>query len=160
MASARFQSVVGGAVVLIVGLYIVASLFGTMPADEFHQVENESLTQDVGNWTQVSETYGSHYYENETVNNSSNTTLVEGTDYEWNPDNQSVYFYATANTNDGATAYVTYSFDAKPEMARTSVGTIGDAFSLGAVAVLVFVAVFILQTLGGFSGAGGGRGRR
>ncbi|GAA0304000.1 hypothetical protein GCM10009066_17460 [Halarchaeum salinum] len=110
----------------------------------------------VGNTTTVDETYGSAYRENETVT-AGGTTLSEGTDYEWYPSNQSVYWYGTTNVSDGGTASITYSFDHKPETARRSIGTISSAFSIGAVAVITLVASVILGLVGGF---GGSRGRR
>ena len=158
-----FQQVTAASTILIVGVFVVSSVFGTMPAMAMGSVANEQVNADVGNWTQVDETYGEHYYENETVQNSSGANLTEGTDYEWSPSNQSVKFYNTASVSDNETMTISYWFDAKPEAARSSIGTIASAFSLGAVAVIVVVAALILNLIGGFGGGGGGRrggGRR
>ncbi|ADQ68450.1 hypothetical protein ELS19_14370 [Halogeometricum borinquense] len=154
-----FNQMVTVAVMLIVGIYVVSSIFGTMPAMATSSVANESITIDVGNATSVDKTYGEKYYENETITNSSGTNLTEGTDYEWYPGNHSVAWYSTTSTTDGATAEIDYAFDHKPDMARNSIGTIGSAFVLGAVAVIVLVAALILGLVGGFGG-GGRRGRR
>lgn len=155
-----FKTVAAAATVLIVGLYIVSAIFGTMPASETHAISNESITVDVGNNTQVAESYGTKYYDNETVRNASGTTLTEGTDYEWYPSNASIHWYSTSSVNDGATANVSYAFDSKPAAARNSIGTIGNSFTLGAVAVIVVVAALILNAIGGFGASGGGGGRR
>lgn len=155
----RFNSVVTVATMLIVGLFVVSTIYGTMPASETVAVTNESITIDVGNATQVDETYGTSYDKDETVYNSSGVRLTEGTDYQWYTDNQSVVWYSTSSVTDGATANISYSFDAKPQMARTSIGTISSAFTLGAVAVIVLVASLILAFVSGFGGSGR-RGRR
>jgi hypothetical protein len=143
---------------LIVGIYVVSSIYGTMPAMATTAVANESISVDYGNWTQVDNSYGEHYYDNESVYNSNGQVLVEGTDYEWSPSNQSVKFYNTTDTSDGATGSIDYAFDHKPDTARNAVGTIGQGFVLGAVAVIVLVASLILGLIGGLGG--GGRGRR
>lgn len=153
------NKVVTVSVMLIVGVYLISAIFGTMPASATSTVHNESITVDVGNSTTVAKTYGTNYRDNETVLNSTGATLVEGSDYDWYPSNESVHWYSTNNTTDGASASITYTFDHKPDMARNSIGTIGSAFTLGAVAVIVLVASVILALVGGF-GSNGSRGRR
>lgn len=154
-----FNKVVAVAVTLIVGVYVVAAIFGTMPAFALTTVTNESVTVDYGNSTQVDETWGENYLENETVYNSNGAELTEGTDYEWYTSNQSVYWYNTSNTTDGANASITYSFEHKPDAARQSIGTIGSAFTLGAVAIIVLVASLILAMVAGFGANSRGRRR-
>jgi len=143
---------------LIVGIYVVAAIFGTVPATETTAVANESITIDYSNTTSVDETYGETYYDNETITYDG-TTLDEGTDYEWYPGNHSVAWYNTADTSDGASAEIDYAFDHKPDAARNSVGTIGSGFTLGAVTILVLVASVILGHISAFGGHGR-RGRR
>jgi hypothetical protein len=155
-----FNKVVAGASMLIIGLYIVSTMFGTMPASEFHDVDNETVVVDHGNTTQLEQAYGDSYYENETALDSSGAVLVEGTDYEFYPGNASIYWYSAGSTTDGENADVSYAFDAKPEAARTSVGTVGNAFTLGAVAVIVVVAALILGIISrGFGNQQRGGGR-
>ncbi|MBP1987238.1 hypothetical protein [Halolamina salifodinae] len=153
-----FNQVVTVAVMLLVGVFVVASIFSTLPATSVVAVSGESVTIDYGNTTTVDDTTGESYYDNETITYSG-ANLTEGTDYEWYPSNQSVRWYNSTNTDDGATAEIDYAYDAKPEMARNSIGTIGSAFTLGAVAIIVLVASLILGLVGGFGG-GGRRGRR
>jgi len=152
------NQVVTVAVMLLVGVFVVASVFGSIPATATTVVTGESITIDYDNTTTVDETYGESYYDNETITYNG-TTLTEGTDYEWYPSNQSVKWYSTTDTDDGATAEIDYAFDHKPDMARNSIGTIGSAFTLGAVSIIVLVASLILGLVGGF-GNGGRRGRR
>jgi hypothetical protein len=76
-----------------------------------YTAENESVTQDVGNWTEVvrhDDVVG--YLDNETVYNEVDNELTEGTDYEWDTTNGSIYWYDTGDTTDGAEATVIYSY--------------------------------------------------
>ena len=152
-----FNRVITVAVMLLVGIFVVSSIYGTMPAMSTTAVANESVSVDYGNWTQVDQTYGEQYYGNETVYSSTGQVLVEGTDYEWSPSNQSVTFYDTNSTTAGATGSISYAFDHKPDTARNAVGTIGQSFVLGGTAVIVLVASLLLGLIGGFGGRRGGR---
>lgn len=154
-----FNTVVSAAVLLIVGLFVVSQVFGAMPASETRTVENETITIDVGNSTQVEQSHGEHYYDNETVWNSTGSELTEGTDYEWHTDNASVQWFDTSSTNDGSDGNITYSFDQRPQMARDVLPTISDSFSLGAVALIVLIAAVILAHVARFNDGSGGRSR-
>lgn len=153
----NFKQVVTLAILLIVGVYLVGAVYGSVPASETTTVTNESVTINYSTSIQVSETYGETYFDNETVYNSSGAELTEGTDYEWYPDNQSLRFYSTTSTTEGNEANVTYSFDAKPGMARSAIGPISSSFALGAVAVIVAVAALILALVSGFGTSTRGR---
>lgn len=153
------KSIAVAASIIILGLFVVSAIFGTMPADELNKVDNETITADVGNATQVEESYGAQYYDNETITNASGTQLQEGTDYDWDTDTGEVSWYDTANVSDGEEMSIDYAFDAKPQAARDSIGIISNAFTLGAVAVVVVVVTVVLATLGGFDRSIGGGGR-
>jgi len=145
---------------LIVGLYLVSSVFGAIPASEHHNITNESVTQNVGNWVKLKNaSIARKTYGNETVYNSSGTKLTAGTDYKFATSNTSIEFLSSGSTNNGSAANVSYSFDARPASARNSIGTIGQAFTLGAVAVIVLVAALILSLIGSGMSGGGGRYR-
>lgn len=160
-SSEALGGIAGAAAMLIIGLYIISSVYGTVPASDFHKVHNETITQDVGNYTQLAKAdIAVTGYNNATVYNQSGGLLTAGNDYKYATGNTSIKILSSANTTDGNTANVTYAFDAKPASARNSIGTIGSSFALGAVAVIVLVAAYILSLIGGFGSNGGAGGRR
>lgn len=156
--SDTLKTVAVAAAIIIAGLFAVSAIFGAMPASELVTVDNETITADVGGTTQVSEDYGESYYDNESITNSSDTELVDGTDYEWNTDNGTVSWFDTANVSDGEQMSISYALDAKPAMARNSVGVVATAFELVALAVIALTAGLVLASAG-VLGGGGRRGR-
>lgn len=75
---------------------------------------------------------------NATVFNSSDTELVNGTDYEWRPSDGTIAWFDTANTTDGETATVTYQFEARTQRTRDINGVM---FAFGkALPYLVLIA--------------------
>lgn len=156
----QFLAVVSAAVLLLVGVFVVGAIYEEMPANDEVNVEGEGLVVDYDTPQKVDETYGDKYYDDEQVYDSTGTALEEGVDYDWNPETQEVTFNDTAATTVGENATIDYNFDAKPEAARNSIGTIGSAFQLGAVSVIVLVAGLILNLVGGFGSNGRNRGGR
>lgn len=135
---------------------VVAAVFATMliadaalasAATENTTVVNETITQDVGNWTPVAasgSTFEQGFEPNATVYNSSDVRLTNGTDYRWSPTNGSVLFFSTANTTDGADANVTYSYQQNVEAVRNGWGPIAATVAaLSRLAVVPFI-LFIL----------------
>lgn len=92
---------------------------GTQPVTE----TNESVVIDYDSSTRVSAAmsrYTQGFEDNETVYNSSGAELVEGTDYTWNTTSGAVTFKNTANTTEGNTANVTYTYQQNTEEIRQS----------------------------------------
>ena len=118
MASAKSM------VAVFIAVAIAAILLGpTITAVQDNtgtQTINESVTADVGNWTQLE---GYQIVENsETINNSSGTTLAEGSDYEIAYENGSIKAYDTASVTDGETLNATYDYEATSGMTTTVIG--------------------------------------
>lgn len=131
---------------LAIGLASV-SYAGT-PATELYSDQNESVEVDYGNWSQLDQTFGAVYYDNETVENFQGQTLAEGTDYQYEPNNTSITFYDTSKTTDGETAYVDYPFLARPAMIRQAVQTFGGIFRiLGVVGGMGLMAFGLLSAV-------------
>lgn len=124
------------AIVIAVGFVAISAAFTASAVP--HTVTNETLTQDVGNWTPVDEQDAIEYQDNETVYNATDTQLVDGTDYEWNTTNGSVYWYDTASTTDGADATISYTYLEPSE----STNAVASLLSLGGRA-LMLVALFV-----------------
>lgn len=155
-SSATFRMVAIAAVTLVIGIFITSAVYDTVPSDDF-TVDNESVT------INYSETYtvenadiARSFYDNKTVYNSSDSELTEDTDYTFNTTSGELEFLDTADTTEGNEASITYSYEAPPEMASDTIGTVGSAFTLGAVAIIVLVAALILNLLGGLGGGRGG----
>jgi hypothetical protein len=151
--------------VLGMGVSVISAEYQHTPT-HVETVDNETLTQDIGNWTAVdaaSEPGVTGFYDNETVENESGDQLVENTDYEW-ASNGSVKFYDTQNTSDGANASITYSYDSRPQQAATMMGPIAVMFEISGVFPLVVVAGAAFLAIGHLRnvslGRGGGGGRR
>jgi hypothetical protein len=85
-----------------------------------HTVTNEQLTADVGNYTRVdAPDHALSFYDNETVTNSSGGTLQEGSDYEWNASDRTIYFYnSSTHVSDGEQVEIDYAYTSKIETAR------------------------------------------
>jgi hypothetical protein len=85
------------------------------------------------------------YYDNETVtvNESTDTTpdtLTEGVDYDWHQRNGSLVFYNTAQTSEGDTANITYSYGTGGEATGVVATILG---SLGGWIGLLFIMVAV-----------------
>lgn len=68
----------------------------------------ESLTVDYNNTSTVSENATIEGYGDDETIVANGTTLVEGTDYEWNTTSGEVTWLQSANTSDGDSATITY----------------------------------------------------
>lgn len=87
--------------------------------------QNETLVATFSNDVHVSESteldrYTQGFYDNETLTNSSGTTLVEGTDYEWNTADGGVTFLNTASVSDGENIEISYFYDDNVEEIKQS----------------------------------------
>jgi hypothetical protein len=102
-------------------------------------VTNESVTADVGNFTELD---GWNVNSGETVywynsSSGSNETVSSGTDYELDYDNGRIKALASSSTiSDGDTLYVTYTYDV----------TTGTATTVANL-VPLFVVLLLLGTL-------------
>lgn len=157
--SRLLQTAVLVAILVIGGIFVATTAYSATPATDHTKVENESVTIDFGNWTQLDETDGDVYYDNETAWNSSDERLYaedndkDNPDYKYNPDNQSLYWYDTKNTTDGATAEVTYHYASRPAMASGMASAMGGVFVLAGVGILVIMGYALLDSVG-FLGGG------
>lgn len=101
----------------------------------------ESLTVDYNNASSVSENATLEGYgDDPTVVNSSGTTLVEGTDYDWNTSSGEVTWYNTTNTTDGESAdidYRAYQYTGETAMSWTIIAPLMSLFGLFGFAVSV-----------------------
>lgn len=76
-------------------------------------VTNESIVQEVGVWQLVNkavEEDTAGFGDTVTVRNSTNATLVAGTDYEWNATDGTITYFNTQNVTDGATGNISYTY--------------------------------------------------
>lgn len=142
--------------VLVVGILatsvaVLGHAYEDTPTHVEH-VENETLTQDVGNWTatnSTTETGAVQWYDNETVyanesggllSGGNTVQLVEGEDYKWSTENGSVYWYDTSNTTDGSPANVSYAYDSRPVQANTMIGPLAMLIDMLGIFPLVIIA--------------------
>lgn len=149
-------------VLTLTGMVWAASAAYDDAGEETTTVTNESITADVGNWTEVNAPdYALEFKDDETVYNSSDVELVENTDYEWNTTNGSVKFLNTQNVSDGESMRITYNYTAKVPVARTIKGSTTLLFPALAMLTLLsvgMVAVAIGADLSGLFGRNGGGG--
>lgn len=155
--------------VLVVGLLatsvaVIGSSYENTPT-HVESVENETLTQDVGNWTATDSTRRTGvtgWYDNESVRNSTGGALQEGVDYEWSTTNGSVYWYNTSDTTDGGGADVSYAYDSRPAQANTMIGPLATLIDMSGIFPLVIVAgvaFLALKQLASTTGGPGGSRR-
>lgn len=149
--------------VLVVGVLAtsVAVLGSTYEDTPTHveTVENETLTQDIGNWTATDSTTRTGvtgWYDNESVYASDGSQLTEGTDYEWSTMNGSVYWYNTSSTTDGGSANVSYAYDRRPDQATTMIGPLAVLIDMSGVFPLVIIAGVVFLALRQLSSVSGG----
>lgn len=149
--------VLGAAIVVTLLMITVSGAFADAQPTENFFVENESITQDVPGSTSVSvagEPTTRGFADDETVRNSSDVILNEGTDYEWHTNNGTVQWFSTANTTDAASATITYNYTAPSEAAQGIIGagiTSYEVFGQSLLIIPVIVVVTLL--LGGLVGA-------
>ena len=147
------QTIIVGIVIgaaLLIGFFLTSALWGAIPATEQVTVTNETVTQDVGNWTAVdaADKEGvKGFLDNEVVYNSSDTELTEGTDYEWNETDGTIKFLSTASTTDGNNANITYTYDYMGDDQVSTVQRISQAMLLGGVVIIVLFAAVVLRVL-------------
>lgn len=170
MPAPLFRSLIAFAAIALGAFMLFAlasSAYHATPSD-LATVSDEPVTQDVGNWTAVDaadDPAATEFYENETVR-VGGTPLDEGTDYEWNSTNASIYWYNTVDTTDGGSATVDYAYrehsetDARiHELVSIPVGSVG-LFVLAPVITFIgalFVWLSSLLLKARRSTAGGGR---
>lgn len=149
------------AIVLGFGLVAVSATYGD--TYEHVEVQDEAVSQDVGNWTAVDAADEALAFDDAvTVRNSTGATLVEGQDYEWAA-NGSISFLTSPNTTDGATATIDYGYDRRPEQATTMLAPLRTMFEATGVLpwAIVAGAVFtVARSLAGSVGSTTYGGRR
>lgn len=127
-------------------------------------VNAEAVVADVGNWTAVdAPDYARSFEDNETITNSSGTTLQEGSDYEWNTSTGEIYWYNTDRVDDGEEMSVDYAYSAKTEKARTAKKILAIPVEIILPAgVIIIVAMSVAGLAAGvyalFAGRSSGRG--
>jgi predicted cobalt transporter CbtA len=144
----------------VVLLAVVCGLLatGVLAASQAYQdtpttvetVGNESLVQDVGNWTAVEASGGTGvtgFYDNETVRNSSGDVLTEGEDYEWDAESGSIRFFESSSTEDGSNASISYAYDRRPEQATAMIGPVATMFDVAGILPLVVALLAVLAGL-------------
>lgn len=147
------RTVIAGIVIgatLLIGFFLTSALWGAIPATEQVTVTNETVTQDVGNYTAVSAAGDEGvkgFLDDEVVYNSSDVQLTEGTDYEWNETDGTIKFLSTTDTTDGANANITYTYDYMGDDQVATVQRISQAMLLGGVVIIVLFAAVILRVL-------------
>lgn len=108
-----------------------------------------TVEQTVGGETLVATpAYATTIYDNETIVSDNGTTLVEGTDYDWNTSEPSITWYDTSNTTDGANATLTYAYAAKPTTARQGRDILQVLVTTALPAALLLVAAFTIVGVG------------
>lgn len=140
------------------GVIAVSQAYQDTPTD-VETVEDEQFVQSVGNWVSVdaaSETGVTGFADDETVRNQDGQTLTEGDDYEWDAESGAVRILDTANTQDGATASIDYSYDQRPGQATAMIGPLAVVFEISGVLPLVLAVAAVLAGLGVLSSSVGG----
>lgn len=157
----RFRRLV---VPVIVAVLVVGGAFTAYQVSDYAQgsaaeqdgyttVENETVMQQVDMWQFVNATqrqYTTGFNDSVTVYNNSSVELQEGTDYEWNETDGTIYFYDTASTEDNAPANVTYEYSQNTQAVKELGGpvtvlteAVGRYGFLGAAgALVVFLIAF------------------
>ena len=144
------MSTLGKLAALSVVLVIAVLATGAAQSDATRDfsVTNESVTVDFSNATPVDSTdVAVSFNDSVTVYNSSDTELTNGTDYEWHPGNGSVSWFDTPNLVDGETATISYTHQAPSEGSRELGGVLSTAFRGGALLLLLFAGLAVLDWL-------------
>lgn len=99
---------------LMLGLFFIfgigSAAWADVPRQEYSET-NETMTVEYGVWKPVDPAETNRLQsaqDNEAVR--SGNTLTEGTDYEWNASDGTIRFYNTAETSEGDTAYLDYTY--------------------------------------------------
>lgn len=168
MVNDKLLSVVSAAVIIIVGIFVLSQVYGTIPQDDVFSVTNstnQTVTVDYDQVQRVDppdtafDEVKSLQDDEVVVNSTDGRPLQEGTDYEWNTSDKKIAFIGGVTTNEGTPVTLVYDYEARPALARDTIGPLGDSMVLGAVAVIVVVAAAILNMIGGFGSMNSG-GRR
>lgn len=117
-------------------------------------VTNETLTQQVGNWQLVSkstEEFTAGFNDTVTVYNQSGVELTEGTDYEWNSTDGAIKYLDTANTQDGNSSNITYTYFENTEAVKDLSGPVGvittavgkSAYLVGGLGLVVLLLAVV-----------------
>jgi len=139
------------AAALIVGIFVVASLFSAIPANTEFSATNEThtISSSPSEYFELTHEEIDKTAENLDVLHVYNATGGEvGTSY-YNVNTSDFTMNVTSDWNtstgaDGTDLNATYTFDNKPETSRDTIGTIGTGFNLGGIIPLVVAAVIIL----------------
>jgi len=84
-------------------------------------VTNETIVVDSSNGTTIDvPDHARVIHDNETITNSSGTTLAEGTDYEWHAATGTIDWRNTSAVTNGKPMHVDYAYTVKTEQARTA----------------------------------------
>lgn len=149
------QTVRAVVLLALVGVLLGTGVLATSQAYQdspthVESIDNESLTQKVGEWQSVDAATKDGFagaYDNETVRNSSGSTLTEGTDYEWNQSDGRIKFLDSSSTNNGSSAEIDYSYDQRSEMAVSMVGPLAAVFDMAGILPIVFVTGLVFAGL-------------
>jgi hypothetical protein len=109
-------------------MFQVADAGQDQAADQQLTQTNESIVQEYDAYQFVDvalDEYTTGFNSTVTVYNSTNATLTEGTDYEWNETDGTILFKSTANTTEGNTAYITYDYTENTPGVQTLSGPVG-----------------------------------
>lgn len=123
------------AVGLVIGVSMIGVLIPVVNDNVGEQTpDNESVTANIGEWQDLE---GWDIDPNsETVLNSTDTELTQGTDYEMNNTAGEIKFLSTASTSDGEAMQVSYTYQASSSTATTVLDL-----------VALFVALVLLVAL-------------
>ena len=136
--------------------YQVSDLGQADAAREQVNVSNESISQQTGIWQltdNATNTYTTGFQDEVSVYNNTGDELVRGTDYEWNASDGSILFYSTANTTDGASATISYTYGQNTQAVQEVSGPLsGITEGIGLSPILAggIALVIFLIAVGGF----------
>lgn len=137
--------------VLAIVIFAVAAPFALQATLEDtttdHSVTNESFVPDNETWIALenSNIPRADYYDNETVRNSTDATMVEGTDYEWSTTNGSIKPLDGGDLANESDATISYAWEGQTERQAGAWDVTADTGALlGAAA---FVGLLLLMVL-------------
>lgn len=139
-----------GAVLVVLVVGSLAAGASLSSATHVFVVQNESVTVDYNtNTTVANADVAVSFYDNETVRNASGAALTEGTDYEWDSANGTINWLNTAATTDGASATMSYAYDAPSQRSRDLSGVLTLVGQGLALLVLLMGGFVVLGWVGG-----------
>lgn len=173
MASS-YPAAAGAILVVVLASLAIVTATGFAYANNtpaVNRTDAENLTVDYYNDSQLAHGGTALEYSDLTLTNSSNTTLDEGTDYEFDPSSGQVDWRNTTRTTDGETVRAEYAYTVHPRETRVILGVVRPvtgtilpylAVLVGGVGTVVAVASagWGLYRVVGAGSRGGGYGRR